>query len=384
VGASIHSAAMTPPVLRLALCALLCLLLAPAAGAAERQVPERFVGVMWDQEIQDAPLDVQTQQWALMATSGVETARVIFSWELAQPRETRPIRFKKTDVMVEQAARHGIELLPVIHYAPKWARLVKERASAPKNVADYVRYAVALVERYGPEGTFWTERPDVPKLPVRTWQVWNEPQLHWQFQPHAGWHKRYGEILRRTNQAIKRADPGAKVLLAGLANRAWDAIATLYRHGKVGGHFDVAGLHMYSKRSNDFLEILRRFRRTIDRFDRGRPIWITEIGASASLKAVRAHPSVRHLQTTHRKMADLIPVTYRNLARGATSSGVERVYWYTWASPYTVASYVFGWSGLNAFTSDYKVAPMYALESYREVARELEGCAKDEQARCVE
>jgi hypothetical protein len=375
---------MPRALLGLALAAITCLLPAAVAGAAERQVPERFVGVMWDQDIQDAPFELQTQQWTAMAITGVETARVIFSWELAQPREGRPIRFGRTDTMVEQGARHGIELLPVIHYAPRWARAVRHRASAPRDIRGYARYAAALVERYGPDGTFWTERPDLPRLPVRAWQVWNEPQLHWQFQPHAGWPQRYGRMLRAAGRAIKRADPGAQVILAGLANRAWEAIARLYRHGRIAGHFDVAALHMYSRRAGDFVEILRRFRGAIDaKGDRGRRIWVTEVGASASLKAVRAHPSVKHIQTTHRGMARLVSTTIRDLARVREQRGVDRVYWYTWASPYTLGSYVFGWSGLNVYKDD-GVLPMYAVESFRRVALELEGCRKDEQARCVE
>ena len=376
---------MAGVLLRLAAAVAVSLLFVPAVGAAERKVPERFVGVMWDGDIQDAPAELQAQQWAAMATSGVETARVIFSWELAQPRKDRPYRFKRSDRMVEQAALHGIEVLPVIHYAPKWARLVKQKASAPRDVGDYVRYVQALVGRYGPEGTFWTERPDLPRQPVRMWQIWNEPQLHWQFLPHRGWPQRYGEILRRSNQAIKRLDPQALVLLAGLANRAWQAIDTLYREGGIAGHFDVAGLHMYSRRAGDFMKILHRFRAAIDRNgERKKPIWVTEVGASASRGSVTAQPHLRYMQTTHRKMASLIPVTFRKLAAERERYRLDRVFWYTWASAYTVPSYVFGWSGLNVYANGRDVLPMYAMKSYRSVARELEGCRKDAQARCVE
>ena len=38
-------------------------------------------------------------------------------------------------------------------------------------------YLAALVERYGPDGTFWTDHPELPKHPLREWQIWNEPHL---------------------------------------------------------------------------------------------------------------------------------------------------------------------------------------------------------------
>ena len=32
-------------------------------------------------------------------------------------------------------------------------------------------------ERYGPDGSFWVEHPDVPYLPIRTWEIWNEENI---------------------------------------------------------------------------------------------------------------------------------------------------------------------------------------------------------------
>ena len=107
----------------LVLIALLAAALPAAAGAAERKVPRGFVGVMWDKEIQDAPADVQRAQWERMARSGVESARVIFSWHLAQEPPGAQPDFSRTDQMVRNGAAHGIELLPVIVYAPPWARV---------------------------------------------------------------------------------------------------------------------------------------------------------------------------------------------------------------------------------------------------------------------
>src|SRR4051794_25158330 len=82
----------------LAALAALSLPTAPAAEAAPRKVPPRFVGVMWDKDIQDAPAELQTAQWRTMAQSGVESARVIFSWNLAQEER----RFKPNFVRADQ------------------------------------------------------------------------------------------------------------------------------------------------------------------------------------------------------------------------------------------------------------------------------------------
>jgi hypothetical protein len=37
----------------------------------------------------------------------------------------------------------------------------------PVRAEDYTAYLEALVRRYGPRGSFWDERPDVPRRPLR-------------------------------------------------------------------------------------------------------------------------------------------------------------------------------------------------------------------------
>ena len=62
------------------------------------------------------PAPVQEAQFALMARSGVESARIVFSWRDMQPQKGGAFDFARTDAQVGAAARHGIalhELTPV-------------------------------------------------------------------------------------------------------------------------------------------------------------------------------------------------------------------------------------------------------------------------------
>lgn len=366
-----------------ALAAALVLVAAPASYAAnQRLVPKRFVGVMWDREIQDAPRSLQRTQWAEMASSGVESARVIFSWDIAQPREDAPIDFERTDLMVEEAARHGIDLLPVVMYAPPWSRAVRHPAAAPADNAAYARYLRALVRRYGAAGSFWRERPKVPRRPIGAWQIWNEQHLDWQFKPHAGWAQRYGALLRTSYRTIKREDRGARVVLGGLVNDAWNSIDKLYRSGGIHGYFDVAAVHMYHRDPDAFPEVVRRFRAALDR-NGGvkRRIFVTEAGASASKGELDA-PEQEYFQVTHKQMARLVPAAYKRLARKADDYRIERVYWYTWASGYGSDMTVFGFAGLNSYAPGGSVLAVPGLDGYRKMARALQGCVKDTRARC--
>ena len=92
----------------------------------------------------------------------------------------------------------------------------------PRRSAPYAAYLTALVGRYGPKGSFWRENPRIPKMPIRTWQIWNEPNLayYWR-QPFAA---TYVSLLKVAHAAIKQADPGAKVVLGALTNLAWKSL----------------------------------------------------------------------------------------------------------------------------------------------------------------
>ncbi len=65
----------------------------PAADAAKRRVPHGFYGVLWDGEVANAQAEQQESQWALMAQSGVESVRTVFSWAAAQPTADGPLNF---------------------------------------------------------------------------------------------------------------------------------------------------------------------------------------------------------------------------------------------------------------------------------------------------
>src|SRR5690348_10767034 len=111
----------------LALIALLGL----AAPASARDVPRDFYGAVLDGGVLSASPDVLGQQWGQMAASGVETVRTVFSWADAQPLAGGPFDFTRTDALVADAAANRIDLLPVVIYAPPWARKDASQLASP-------------------------------------------------------------------------------------------------------------------------------------------------------------------------------------------------------------------------------------------------------------
>ncbi len=347
---------------RLLTTALLALALAAPAEALGA-VPDRFYGTSYDGGLRDAPADVQTEAWRQMEANGVESARSVFSWQRAQGGEGDPFDFTVTDRLVGDASEQGVELLPIVADTPVWAR-ARIEDGWPERTADFAKYIRALVERYGPDGQFWDERPEVPERPLRYWQIYNEP----------GTTNRYAPVLRTAHRQVKKADPGAKIVLAGLTGTyegaPWDVLRYLYRRGGIKKRwFDIAAMHLYTGKAENVDDGVRLFRRVMKRNgDRRTPVWLTEFGITASKGRTTAPRSQRTLRTTDEGMASFLEVAYRSLARKHRRLRLQRAYWYTWASSYEPGSGIFDFAGLNRY-ADGELDARPALASYRAVAR---------------
>jgi hypothetical protein len=258
------------------------LLLMYAPGAlAQRQVPERFLGVVADGPLLDdgALLGAHSslrRELDLMVGAGVESVRLSFYWAQMQPyagwaevpaaERDRfddgagvPTDFGVTDRLVGLAAERGLSLLPVVLWAPGWAALLPgEFASPPSDPAVYARFVRALAERYGSRGSFWREQRELRRVPLRDWQVWNEPTYlsFWLVQPFA---REYVALLRATRASLAKADPRGRVVLGGLVYDSWDALEQIYA---AGGRrfFDAVALHPFTRRPDDVLRIVERNR----------------------------------------------------------------------------------------------------------------------------
>jgi hypothetical protein len=355
------------------LIALLALLVAAApARAAGRSVPQGWLGV-----VADGPLDAgDTAEWDLMVPAGVESVRTAAFWPALQPSAAAPPDLSALDALVANAAQRGLALVPVVYGTPAWAAAYPgELGSPPRDAADYARLLTALIDRYGPAGTLWTERPELPRRPVRAWQIWNEPNLasYWSQQPFAG---SYVGLLRVAHAAIRAADPGARIVLGGLPNFSWRALRTIYAAGG-RGLFDAVALHPYTRRPVEVLRIVDRVRRVMRAHRDGRrTLWLTEISWPAA-KGKPPHPV--GIEVTDRGQAIKLGRALKLLAKARKRARIERVFWYTWISDEGSQS-IFEWSGLRRLRGGTAVSAP-ALAMFQSRARELEGCAKSTDAR---
>lgn len=373
-------------------CVLAALAVAAApAHAAKRTVPHGFHGAIYDVEQGAAPPDKQKAIWDRLAEAGVESARIHFNWHVAQSERGVPYDWARTDAMVAAAATRGVTIMGTVITAPPWARQYPNIVqSPPRSPAEYATFLRAVIARYGPNGRFWAENPYLERRPVRRWQIWNEPELsdHWWREGRWGTAdaKRYGALLRASYRAAREADPGAKVILGGLTNFAWETLATLYRRAGIRGYFDVAAVHMFPGRWQNVATIVKRFRSALDAHGGKRiPIWVTEMTWPASKGRATVPPWAdsdyyRNFTTTEAGAAKRLGGAYDLLAGRSfrKRNRVERVFWFTAASTFR-DDYIWNYSGLLEL-SNLRQTPAY--RAFRASARKHQGCVKNASGQC--
>ena len=174
------------------------------------------------------------------------------------------------------------------------------------------------------------EHPEIPRLPVIWWQLWNEVDFpsFWYPKPNA---KQYVGLLRLFHDGVTSADPSAKIVLAGLfrtpqikhgidLDRFLPAIYR--RHAKP--LFDAASIHPYATTPSDALQAVKDARKIMVRFkDRGESLWVTEIGWASG-------GSPTPLTVSPQRQASYLRKSFRMLAANRGRFHIPGVIWYSW------------------------------------------------------
>lgn len=254
------------------------------AGAGQGPVPPTFVGLVAE-DLMAGDRASRARTLREIQSTGAGLVRQTFDWA---DIERRPGRFRlgRYDSYVAALAARRIRVLPILFNPPSFRSSApptgRQRGTyPPRRPADMGDFAATLVRRYGPRGSFWAERPDLPQYPITSWQVWNEPNLarYWPSGPNA---REYVRLLRAVNEAIKDVDPQAEVVTAGMPET--DAgiplqsyLAAMYRSGAKSA-FDTLAVHPYARDGAGVLSAVKAVRGLLTRFRDRKPIWVTELG----------------------------------------------------------------------------------------------------------
>jgi arabinogalactan endo-1,4-beta-galactosidase len=182
---------------------------------------------------------------------------------------------KRFDDFVGAAADAGIRVLPVL-----LGNQSESGLKPPDDTARFAGWAAVMVQRYGPDGTFWKGR--AKKVPITSWQVWNEPNISawWSPKPDA---KAYATLLEQTAAAIHEVDANAEIVAAGLPTSHLGIPAPEFLADviKAGASFDTAAVHPYAATPDAVVKRVEEIKRVAG----DRKVWVTEVGWGTGGKA---------------------------------------------------------------------------------------------------
>lgn len=260
------------------------LALSPAvAGSRVPVAPRGFIGIS-PQGVTDAT------DYELMAEAGIESVRLPLNWAGLVPNaeERFDPEWAPFDEQVALAAEQGLRAFPFVWGTPSWVspRLGAEPVSTARQRQEWLRFLRGAELRYGPGGRFWRENPELPRLPVRQWEIWNEENIvTFSKEPEAD---RFARLVEISGRMLHHADPGSTVILGGLFGRPLQTppnvqsgtfLSQLYRVPGIKNYFDGVALHPYVADAGAMEAEIENLRRImIFNGDRAARFYVTEMG----------------------------------------------------------------------------------------------------------
>jgi hypothetical protein len=268
------------------------------------------------------------QTVARLRSVGVEYTREDFAWNRI---ETSPGNYdwSNYDNMVGGAAKQGLKIIAIADGAPAWATPSPTTPPASGSaLAGYNEFVRQAILRYGSNGTFWATHPDIPKVPVTTWDVWNEPYFKYTWGEQTPDPAAYARMFKTVAVTGRATDPQAKFMLeadSGNGGYSWpqppylsamfDAVPDL------ASYADYVSIHPYTGNdapsdctpysqsqgvANDWKATRFQFCRVKDIRNilddhgaRNTRMWITEVGYTTAPQGSRGVSEAQQAQYVH-------------------------------------------------------------------------------------
>jgi hypothetical protein len=201
------------------------------------------------------------------------------------------------------------------------------------------------VDRYGPHGDYWSDayrddHPGARPLPIKAWQIWTEPNGKAYFKPNPS-AKRYATLLRVAHDAIKRADPKAKVVSAGLVGLrkwkgrklkgvpGWEFLRRLYKVPGAKKNFEIAAIHPYAPNLDQLRRAMKLTRAAMKKaHDKRTPLWISELGWGSAPKG--SGNSLLELNKGIQGQRRMLSESFKLIRSHRSKWRVRRLFWYDW------------------------------------------------------
>lgn len=297
-----------------------------AAGGASASVSRSFFGVVpW--------LSFQGADYQRLEQANVRNARTPFFWPAIEPNRGE-FRWSATDHFVGTLARSNVRVLPFLNGSPGWvagdARRPPLRSKKAKKA--WKQFVKACVKRYGKTGKFWRNHPNIPKVPITSWQIWNEQNNPNYFEPRPK-PKAYAKLVRLASRAIRSRDKHAKIVLGGMLDKPEEKhsmtaarfLSKFYKAKGAKRSFDIVAVHPYSPTVKNLKRQMTKLHRVIKRRHDNAKMWVTEMGWGSAPPSKR-WPLLKGVEGQKK----MLKKSYRVLIHNRKRWRLKRVYWFLW------------------------------------------------------
>jgi hypothetical protein len=188
------------------------------------------VFLFWREEVADRDLK-------LVKEAGFRWVKQEFAWREIEGAGAGVFDWSNPDRVMDQIDAYGLNVIARVGVQPEWAGGGYPDVGPPENYQDFANFLQALASRY--QGR------------IDAYQIWNEPNLAREWGNRPPNPAEYTEMLKIAHESVRRVDPQAYVISAGLApTTRWDETAvpdTVFIQGMYDAgaqpFFDLLGAH---------------------------------------------------------------------------------------------------------------------------------------------
>jgi hypothetical protein len=255
----------------------------------------------------------------LLKRTGINLLRISFGWDGIDTAKGKFDWLFWDDYVRTAVDDYGITLVPYICYTPKWNSTGDTSNYWNHTPIDYDEFGVfveALVSRF--------------KDRIKTWELWNEPDIK------EYWSGKAEDLARLTKigvQAVRKADPTAKIVLAGLAGRT-EFTRSLFRDYGISPYVDIVNCHSYFETWNGGpLEAVVPYVNTladiIAQYGNHQSLWMAEVGYSTYRKPDGYVSYQYHCTYDYEHTLDYQPIAlWRTLTLLLSTEKMAAITWY--------------------------------------------------------
>ena len=278
------------------------------------------VGLCEDYPEETTTMQIIKDDFEFLKKHNIKFMRISFGWDAIESEEGKYNWLFWDDFVKMAVDDYGITLLPYLCYVPRWASTGAQDTLyfwnyPPKDNKPWSDFIKTLVNRY--------------KDRIKTWEVWNEPDIwvYWQ-----GNRNQFVEFMKTASNAVREADPTAKVVFPGIAYEP-EFIKDLFKNYGMSKYFDIINMHNYYETWHrhpieEITNYINEVHDVVWRYGDNQPLWMAEVGYSTVRKGSEVSDSYSaYYEYEHTPEYQAVEL-FKTLSLVASTEQISAVVWY--------------------------------------------------------